>query len=140
MEEKLIEFASSVARPLIESCLNKIGKELSDRNKLINLYVISDKYVESNLRLVHVKTLSSHDISQATYINDIYVPLILNGVNSSSLTITSTSTLELNNRAILIKGFAGMGKSTILRKLLINNMFVYGPGIIEDNSCFLFAC
>lgn len=77
-----------------------------------------DKYIDFCEKILLVNTLASQE--KAVFIGDIYVPLTLKGINTLSITVDDSSLLDTDCRAVLIKGYAGMGKSTILRKLLAN--------------------
>ncbi len=61
-------------------------------------------------------------LERSVHLDSIYVPLDLRGNNTLSLTVDNNVVLEGENRAIFIKGIAGQGKSTILRKLLANSL------------------
>jgi hypothetical protein len=104
--------------------INKIAGEtfdfISSKYKLLHLGSSKDKYLEYCQKTLHVKTLFSPD--KAVFIDDIYVPLTLKGINTGSVTVSDATILDLPQSAILIKGLAGQGKSTILRKLLANNL------------------
>ncbi|MEM9314392.1 MAG: hypothetical protein AAGA95_07175, partial [Pseudomonadota bacterium] len=78
-----------------------------------------EHYEEYCKRHLFVKTLSSPDRDVA--IDDIYVPLWLQSECMPSVEITSETSLDMS-RSVLIKGYAGAGKSTILRKLISNTL------------------
>src|SRR3990167_5910084 len=65
------------------------------------------------------KTIASNETP--VFINDIYVPLTIKWEGDVSIDIDDHCTLESEDR-IIIKGFAGQGKSTILKKLLSNTL------------------
>ncbi len=99
-----------------------VGKTLSylaKKHDLQELVEFKLEYFSSCEKLLYVNTLASPESS--VYIDEIYVPLTLRGVSTVSLDIGDQSLLDVDGRAVLIKGLAGMGKSTILRKLYANN-------------------
>lgn len=77
-----------------------------------------DKYIDFCEKILLVNTLASQE--KSVFIGDIYVPLTLKGINTLSIRVDDSSLLDTECRAVLIKGYAGMGKSTILRKILAN--------------------
>lgn len=79
-----------------------------------------ETYINYCKRILTIKTLASGD--KTSNVDDIYVPLrILKSGSNMPFDVQDTTTLDITNRAILIKGLAGQGKSTLLRKLLSNN-------------------
>jgi len=118
------ELTSSVIKIGAEEIIKKVIGETYDfflsKYKLAHLQESKNKYIEYCGKILYVKTLASQD--KAVFIDNIYVPLTLRGINLSSVTVTDATTLDLPYSAILIKGLAGQGKSTILRKLLANNL------------------
>lgn len=80
------------------------------------------KYSESCYRQLHIKTLASAIHNTSVHVDDLYVPLTLNGVTDISIIVADRTLIEHGDRLVIIRGFAGRGKSTILRKLLSNHL------------------
>jgi hypothetical protein len=108
-----------VAKEAIQKTLGKSFEFIFKKYELSKVDKIKDRYIEYCEKLLHVKTLASQE--QSVFIDDIYIPLNLKGVNTLSMAVTDDTNLDFEGRAVVIKGLAGMGKSTILRKLLANN-------------------
>ena len=103
--------------PLIESGYTKFRSMLSSTEKVKNFEENYKKYCED---IFYIRTLSSRQ--NLKFIDEFYVPLLLKGINTYSLEVGDNTQLNTEKRGILIKGFAGQGKSTILRKLVLNNI------------------
>lgn len=108
-----------VAKEAIRGLLGKSLEFIYRKYKLSKVDQIKERYIEYCENLLNIKTLAFQD--RSVFIDDIFVPLNLKGVNTLSVTVTDTTNLDFEGRAVIIKGLAGMGKSTILRKLLANN-------------------
>lgn len=121
MNEFVVSVASESVKhfifPLIESGYKKFRLMLSLQNQVDNFEENYRKYCED---IFYIRTLSSRQ--NLKFIDDFYVPLLLKGINTYSLEIKDNTQLNTEKRGILIKGFAGQGKSTILRKLVLNNI------------------
>jgi hypothetical protein len=111
--------ATSAAKDVIHKALGKTYEFILNKYKLNSIGKFKDNYLRYCEKLLEVKTIASHD--RSVFIDEIYVPLNLKGVNTLSVEVNDHTNLEYDGRAVLIKGMAGMGKSTILRKLLSNN-------------------
>lgn len=120
MDELTKEVIKTGTEVIIKKFIGETYDFFLSKYKLMHLQDYKDKYIEYCRKILYVKTLASQD--KSLYIDDIYVPLTLRGINLSSVTVTDTTVLDLPYSAILIKGLAGQGKSTILRKLLSNNL------------------
>lgn len=103
--------------PLIQAGYTKIFEIIKTGNELKGFDSQYKKYCEE---IFFVRTLTSRE--NRKYIDDFYVPLQLIGINTTSLDISDSTQLNTSNRGVLIKGYAGQGKSTILRKLILNNV------------------
>lgn len=100
--------AISAAIPKVFGFINsKYRISISDENK--------NKYRDNCINILFIKTIMSPD--NAVYIDDIYVPLNIEGEGTVKISIGDSVTLDYDDRALIIKGIAGMGKSTVLRKL-----------------------
>lgn len=105
---KLAVQAISAAIPKVFDFINlKYGISISDANK--------NKYRDNCINILFIKTIMSPD--NAIYIDDIYVPLNIEGEGTVKISVEDSVTLDYDDRALIIKGIAGMGKSTVLRKL-----------------------
>jgi hypothetical protein len=115
--------ATYAAKELIRNAVGKtyefILKKHSTKHKLGEIAEFKAKYIEYCEKILHIKTLASQE--RSVFIDEIYVPLRLKGINTLSIWVDDATILDYEKRAILIKGYAGMGKSTILRKLLANS-------------------
>lgn len=110
---------SYAAKELIKTSLGKTYDFIVSKYKFHKLEASKAKYIDYCDKLLQIKTLASQE--RSVHIDDIYVPLTLKGINTLSITVNDATSLDVVGRAVLIKGLAGMGKSTILRKLLSNN-------------------
>ncbi|MFG0874856.1 NACHT domain-containing protein [Aeromonas media] len=116
----LKEIVSQLTKKLLEkqwSHDTNDGKEiisqLSEGNVLENY---TDKYVSKNLK---IRTL--HSAEADIYLDEIYSPLTLSA--NSDITICVDNNFSLEYRKIVnIIGIAGQGKSTILRKIFLEEM------------------
>lgn len=111
--------ANETAKKTIASVYDFLVKkyELLDMLKFKANYL---GYCEKNLE---IKTLVSQD--KSFHVDEIFVPIdIMQSGTQSRLEVNNLTALD-NERAILIKGLAGQGKSTLLRKLLSNNAKIY---------------
>ncbi|HHQ4711048.1 TPA: hypothetical protein ACSP2O_000903, partial [Aeromonas veronii] len=116
----LKEIVSQLTKKLLEkqwSHDTNDGKEiisqLSEDNVLDNY---TDKYVSKNLK---IRTL--HSAEADIYLDEIYSPLTLSA--NSDVTICVDNNFSLEYRKIVnIIGIAGQGKSTILRKIFLEEM------------------
>lgn len=114
---------TSALKPVVgaaaKKSFNSLFKLLSEKYKLRDFKKFEDSYIEYCQRILTVKTLESPD--KVFNIDDIYVPIDLNeSGRSTRLEVDDNTSLD-TNKAILIKGLAGQGKSTLLRKLLSNH-------------------
>lgn len=112
--------AKYAAQQAIRGALGKSLEFISRKYQLKKVSEIKDQYIAYCEKLLMIKTLASQE--RSVFIDDIYVPLRLKGVNTLSITVQDGTNLDFEGRAVIIKGLAGMGKSTILRKLLANNI------------------
>jgi energy-coupling factor transporter ATP-binding protein EcfA2 len=106
-----------------------------------------DQYSRHCANLLYFKTIASNDIP--VYIDDIYVPLTLKLSGDVTYIVDNSFTVESKTN-VVIKGLAGQGKSTILKKILINTIkntsrtpiffelkHYTGGSLYEDISLFL---
>lgn len=93
-------------------------KELLARAR-VKFYFNFDEYSALCAQLLYFNTIASKDTP--VYLDDIYVPLTLQRQNDVSVIVDDDFTLESESNAV-IRGLAGQGKSTILKKLLSNTI------------------
>ncbi|CQJ50932.1 NACHT domain-containing NTPase [Yersinia enterocolitica] len=111
----LTSAANNLAKKTIESTFDFLVKKY----ELIDILRFKDHYLEYCEKNLEIKTLVSQD--KSFHVDDIYIPIhIMQSGTQTRQEINGITTLD-NDRAILIKGLAGQGKSTLLRKLLSNN-------------------
>lgn len=110
------EALKQILFPIIHKGYEKF-KNLISENETERAF--DQNYIKYCEDIFYVRTLSSRQSHK--FIDDFYVPLLLKGINTYSLEVGDNTQLNTDNRGILIKGFAGQGKSTILRKLILNN-------------------
>ncbi|EJG0975747.1 NACHT domain-containing protein [Vibrio parahaemolyticus] len=116
-----------VAGALLKPATNEIVKRtvgsvydlLVEKHKLKEISKFKNNYISYCERVLEIKTLMSQD--KVFRIDEIFVPvdLLLTG-SDTKFEVNNRTALD-HERAILIKGLAGQGKSTLLRKLLSNN-------------------
>lgn len=111
------EAVKQLVIPFIQAGYTKFKSMLSSKEQARNFEENYSKYCED---IFYIRTLSSRQ--NLKFIDDFYVPLLLKGINTYSLEVGGNTQLNTENRGVLIKGFAGQGKSTILRKLVLNNI------------------
>ncbi|HFV9221571.1 TPA: NACHT domain-containing NTPase [Enterobacter roggenkampii] len=114
---------SAALKPIIDETAKKtIGGAfdfLAKKYHLLEILKFKKNYLEYCEKILQVKTLVSSD--RVFHIDDIYVNVdLLPSGSQLRIPITDSTTLD-NDKALLIKGLAGQGKSTLLRKLLSNN-------------------
>ena len=108
------EAVKQLVIPFIQAGYTKFKSMLSSKEQARNFEENYSKYCED---IFYIRTLSSRQ--NLKFIDDFYVPLLLKGINTYSLEVGGNTQLNTENRGVLIKGFAGQGKSTILRKLVL---------------------
>lgn len=111
--------ATGLPKKIAESTIiADVFDSLTTKYKLSSFSGFKDKYLRLCSSHLSIRTIASPDNS--VHVDEIYVPLELSG--HSRIEATDGTTLDNSSRASLIVGFAGQGKSTILRKLLSNNI------------------
>lgn len=106
---------NEVAKKTIASAFDLLVKKY----ELLDILKFKENYLDYCEKNLEVKTLVSQD--KYFHVDEIYIPIdIMQSGTQSRLQISNLTALD-NDRAILIKGLAGQGKSTLLRKLLSNN-------------------
>lgn len=112
------DIATNLTFEFVRVAINKaFGFILTKYNIGIKTEAI-DKYIEHCEKLLTVKTLLS--TNRDYLLNQIYVPLTIKTETDVSLDVADGVNLDHESRTVIIKGIAGMGKSTVLRKLLVN--------------------
>lgn len=107
--------ANMVAKKTIGSVFELLAKKY----ELVDILKFKNNYLEYCDKILEVKTLVSQD--RIYHIDELFVPVHLVQPGSSAKFEINDNTALDNDRALLIKGLAGQGKSTLLRKLLSNN-------------------
>lgn len=111
--------SSGAPKKIIESTiLSDVFDSLITKYRLSSFSKFKDNYLKLCSGNLLIKTIASPDSS--VHVDEIYVPLELSG--HSRVEVENGTTLDNSSRASLIVGYAGQGKSTILRKLLANNI------------------
>lgn len=111
--------AKEAAKKTVGACYDYLCKN----HNLVELKKFKKNYIEYCNKVLHIKTIASQDNS--VFVDDVYVPIsIIKAGHSVPFDISDKTTLD-DTKALLIKGLAGQGKSTILRKLLSNNTKTY---------------
>jgi hypothetical protein len=114
---------NSALKPIIDETAKKTISGtfdfLAKKYQLLEILKFKKNYLNYCEKILQVKTLVSPD--RVFHIDDIYVNVdLLPSGSQLRIPITDSTTLD-NDKALLIKGLAGQGKSTLLRKLLSNN-------------------
>ncbi|CAH5607650.1 NACHT domain-containing protein [Enterobacter cloacae] len=111
----LTSAANEAAKKTIASVFDFLVKKY----ELLDILKFKESYLEYCEKNLEIKTLVSQD--KSFHVDEIYIPIdIMQSGTQSRLEVNNLTALD-NDRAILIKGLAGQGKSTLLRKLLSNN-------------------
>ncbi|WP_042141852.1 NACHT domain-containing protein [Pseudomonas parafulva] len=111
--------ATGAPKKIAESkVVSDVFDSLVLKYKLSSFSDFKENFLKSCSGNLLIKTIASPD--SYVHVDEIYVPLELSG--HSRIEVESGTTLDNSSRASLIVGLAGQGKSTILRKLLSNNI------------------
>ncbi|WP_273034284.1 NACHT domain-containing protein [Spongiibacter tropicus] len=111
--------AREIAKKTVGACIDYLG----DKAGLVKLRRFKSNYIDYCDKILHIRTLASQE--KPVFIDDIYVPIsIVKAGHTVSFEVMDKTTLD-DTKALLIKGLAGQGKSTILRKLMSNNAKEY---------------
>lgn len=111
--------ATGAPKKIAESkIVSDVFDSLVLKYKLSSFSDFKENFLKSCSGNLLIKTIASPD--SYVHVDEIYVPLELSG--HSKIEVESGTTLDNSSRASLIVGLAGQGKSTILRKLLSNNI------------------
>lgn len=111
--------ATGAPKKIAESkIVSDVFDSLVLKYKLSSFSDFKDSFLKSCSGNLLIKTIASPD--SYVHVDEIYVPLELSG--HSRIEVENGTTLDNSSRASLIVGLAGQGKSTILRKLLSNNI------------------
>lgn len=103
------------AKKSISSAFDFLAKKYSLRN----LNRFKKNYLDYCEKVLSIKTLISPD--KIYHVDNIYVPIDIKQSGTQTRIKVGDLTALDNDKALLIKGIAGQGKSTLLRKLLSNN-------------------
>lgn len=114
---------SAILKPVVNEITKKtlgpVFEFLANKYKLSEIIEFKDKYLEYCDKTLEIKTLISQD--KTFNIDNIFVPVdLVKAGTQTRLEVNNVTALD-DERVILIKGLAGQGKSTLLRKLLSNN-------------------
>lgn len=110
---------NSAANEAAKKTISSVYDFLVKKYELLDILKFKDHYLEYCEKNLNIKTLVSQD--KCFHIDEIFVPIDLMASGTQTRQEVNNFTALDNDRAILIKGLAGQGKSTLLRKLLSNN-------------------
>ncbi|WP_370277520.1 NACHT domain-containing NTPase [Pontibacterium sp.] len=114
---------SAAVRPVLAEVsrrtISSVIDFFAEKKGLYDLQHYKNNYLDYCAGALQVKTLVSVD--KVFHVDDIFVSLDVRKAGTKTrIAINDITTLD-NHRVLLIKGLAGQGKSTILRKVLSNN-------------------
>ncbi|EIX4023436.1 NACHT domain-containing protein, partial [Salmonella enterica] len=110
---------TSVGNDIAKRTIASVFELLAKKYQLMDILKFKEHYLDYCEKNLEIKTLVSQD--KSFNIDEIYIPIhIMQSGTQTRQEINDLTALD-NDRAILIKGLAGQGKSTLLRKLLSNN-------------------
>jgi len=110
---------TSVGNDIAKRTIASVFELLAKKYQLMDILKFKEHYLDYCEKNLEIKTLVSQD--KSFNIDEIYIPIhIIQSGTQTRQEINDLTALD-NDRAILIKGLAGQGKSTLLRKLLSNN-------------------
>ncbi|MBT6438699.1 MAG: NACHT domain-containing protein [Flavobacteriales bacterium] len=112
--------AAAATSELVKKISGECFKVVLGKYDKINLDRHTIKFIEYCEKVLFFRALASPD--NDIYIDDVYVPIDIKGVSDVSLVVNDNVTLNMSKKPILLRGLAGQGKSTLLRKLVVNNM------------------
>jgi len=116
-------FTGSILKPILDETskktINSVFVFLAKKYQLFDILKFKNSYLEYCEKVLQIKTLVAPD--RIYHIDYLYVPVDIMQSGSQLRISVSDSTALDNDKALLIKGLAGQGKSTLLRKLLSNN-------------------
>lgn len=120
MDPITIAAAKTATQELLKLTIGKAYAFLENRYNLNKAEKFKSNFVDYYEKLLYIRTLASQE--RKLFIDEIYVPLTINEEGGLTFDVLDSTLLDVGNRAKVIKGVAGQGKSTILKKLLINNV------------------
>ncbi|HFZ2452688.1 TPA: NACHT domain-containing NTPase, partial [Klebsiella pneumoniae] len=110
---------TSVGNDIAKRTIASVFELLAKKYQLMDILKFKEHYLDYCEKNLEIKTLVSQD--KSFNIDEIYIPIhIMQSGTQTRQEINDLTALD-NDRAILLKGLAGQGKSTLLRKLLSNN-------------------
>lgn len=119
IEEVATGAATAAAKKSISAGVESIMKFVDAKFADLQIRTFKRDYLDYLAKHIVLKTLVRPE--QAFHIDELYVPLRLVGeLHTFPVIVDDGVTLDLGDRSLVIKGLAGQGKSTILRKLLSN--------------------
>ena len=121
-------FLETIALKALTTCSSKIIGNASVRgwNKLENIFKVAlsqtklKEFCCSCEEYVHIRTLYSGDTD--VFIDKVYVPLFVSPVDNHKHKIEVLDVNFHSEGIINIQGVAGQGKSTFMRKMLLNTI------------------
>lgn len=122
----LIELGLSVVIKSIASTLLSIGGEelRKSKNKILLSFTsdtIVDKYIKTSMNKVFVfRTLLHGD--RNVYLHEVYYPLNIKNTSTNNVLLVEDNTILPPHTPICIVGIAGQGKTTIMRKLFLEEL------------------
>ncbi|WP_394229663.1 NACHT domain-containing protein [Shewanella colwelliana] len=112
----LTSFAVSITKKLADKGWNRVSEEIG----AIFTEESIRAYCKSCNEYVHLRTLYSSQ--KDVFIDDVYVPLYMSPINDELNKIEITNLSFYSDGITCITGKAGQGKSTFLRKMLLNEL------------------
>ncbi|TMP39557.1 NACHT domain-containing protein [Pseudoalteromonas rubra] len=114
--KSLVALSSAIAKKFVEKSWNKLEKEFStafSEEKIKDFCASCQEYV--NLRTIY-------SAESDVFIDDVYVPLFVSPVGDEKTKFEVVDTNFYSEGVINIQGVAGQGKSTFMRKMLLNTV------------------
>ena len=116
-----------VIKAIVTSLISIGGEELKKKKNNIllsfNSDKIVDKYIQSSISKVFVfRTLLHGD--RNVYLHEVYYPLNIRNTSNNNIILVEDNTILPAHSPICIVGIAGQGKTTIMRKLFLEELSI----------------
>ncbi|MFW7190994.1 NACHT domain-containing protein [Enterobacter sp. BNK-29] len=116
-----------VIKAIVTSLISIGGEELKKKKNNIllsfNSDKIVDKYIQNSISKVFVfRTLLHGD--RNVYLHEVYYPLNIRNTSNNNITLVEDNTILPAHSPICIVGIAGQGKTTIMRKLFLEELSI----------------
>ena len=119
VEAILAAAAKPIAKEVVRKSFDGAWELISQGRSWMKFREFKTNYLDYCERILKTKTLASRE--KALHIEDFYVPLNIISLSSLNIyTVNSDFSFKFQS-PVLIKGVAGQGKSTLLKKMLVNN-------------------